>query len=82
MCGIEPEVSGELVVQPNEAGRGDGGGRQARKEPLRQPRVAVVERKDVRCFGWCEHFISGARRPGQARSPRSTIAGDAGIEMG
>ena len=43
--GIEPKVSGELVVQPDEAGRGDGGGRQARKEPLRQPRVAVVERE-------------------------------------
>ena len=33
--GIEPELAGEPVVQPNKAGRGDGGRRQARKEPLR-----------------------------------------------
>ena len=48
--GIEPEVPGERFVQPDEAGRGDGGGWQTRKEALRQPRVAVVEGKDVRWF--------------------------------
>jgi hypothetical protein len=58
--GIEPELSGELLIQSDQPGRGNGGGRQARKEPLRQPRVAVVEGKSVSCFGWCEHFIPGA----------------------
>ena len=45
--GIEPELAGEILVQPNEAGRSDGRRRQTRKEPLRQPRVAVVEGKNV-----------------------------------
>ena len=48
--GIEPELSCERLVQPDEEGRGDGGRRQTRKEPLRQPRVAVVKGKDVRWF--------------------------------
>ena len=48
--GIEPELSCERLVQPDEAGRSDGGRRQTRKEPLRQPRVAVVKGKDVRWF--------------------------------
>ena len=57
--GIEPEVPGELVVQPDEARRGDGRRRQARKEALRQARVAVVEGKEVDCFGLLQHSISG-----------------------
>jgi hypothetical protein len=58
--GVEPELSGEFLVQPDQAGRSNGGRRQTRKEPLRQPRVTVVKAESVGCFGWCEHFISGA----------------------
>jgi hypothetical protein len=55
--GIEPKVPGERFIQPDEARRDDGGGRQTRKQALRQPRVAVVEGEDVSCFSWGEHFV-------------------------
>jgi hypothetical protein len=43
--GIEPKVPGERFIQPDEARRDDGGGRQTRKQALRQPRVAVSKGK-------------------------------------
>ncbi len=55
---IKPKVTGKGFVQPDEARCGDGGGRQTRKQALRQPRVAVIEGKDVSCFSWGEHFVS------------------------
>ena len=58
--GIEPEMPGERFVQPHQTGRSDRGGRKPRKKSVGQTRVAVIEGKNVSCFGWCEHFISGA----------------------
>jgi hypothetical protein len=62
LSGIEPEMPGEFLVQPNQTGRGDGSGRKPRKESIRQPGVAVVECKEIDCLDLCRHVSSSARR--------------------
>jgi hypothetical protein len=48
---IESKMPGKRLVQSNETGRSHGGGRKPRIELLRQARVAVVEGKEIGCFG-------------------------------
>ena len=66
-------MPGECFIQPDEARCGDGGGRQTRKQALRQPRVAVIEGKDVSCFSWGEHFVS--RKGGRLSVPATIEVG-------
>ena len=58
---IEPKMPRELLVQPNETRRSDGSGAKPREEPIRQARIAVVECKEIDCFGLCRHDSSSAQ---------------------
>ena len=71
---IELEMPGELLVHPNETGRGDGSGLKPREESVRQAGVAVVECKEIDCFGLCRHDSSSAWRLRPARSTTSRAA--------
>ena len=66
----------ELLVEPKEARRSNGSGRQAREEPVRQACVAVVECKEVGCFGLCQH-LSPVREVQSGFGRRSRVTGDA-----
>lgn len=73
LFGAEPKLPGKVLITPDEARRGNGSGRQTCEEALRQLRVAVVEGKDVSCFGWGGHCVCPWRSLVRTRPPEVII---------
>jgi hypothetical protein len=71
---IEFEMPSELFVELHKTRPGDRSGPNPLEESVRQARVAVVECKEIDCFGLCRYDSSSAWRLRSARSTTSRAA--------
>jgi len=67
---IEPEVQGELRIQPDQTRGRDRSRPEPGEKTIRQPRVAVIKFTKFDCLDLYVHFASSVR---PLRSTRSTI---------
>ena len=58
---IEPEVQGELRIQPDQTRRRDRSRLEPGEKTIRQPRVAVVKFTEFYCLGLYVHCVSSMR---------------------